>query len=65
MIINGVLAALFIFVAVALFVIEAIAVVTKQPTISERIQNMDKSARFVGIIVTFVATFFLFHFFGN
>lgn len=65
MIINAILFAGFLFVSVGLFVIEAFTVVTHQPTISDRIQSMDRSFRAVGILITIGVTFLLFHFFGG
>ncbi len=50
--------------AVFLLAVEAYCVATGQPTISERIQRVGRSAPLVAVIASFLAGAALIHFFG-
>lgn len=54
----------FLVVAVFLFAVEAYTVMTHQPTISERIQALGRSAPLVAVVVSCLAGMALIHFFG-
>jgi succinate dehydrogenase/fumarate reductase cytochrome b subunit len=61
---GAILLVWFLGSAVLLAVIEALAGPLHVPTISERIQSIDRSARIVGVVVCVAAGILLNHFFG-
>lgn len=62
--VNLVLFGGFLATALGLFIIEAYTVATGQPTISERIQALGRSAPLVVVVVSTFVGMMLVHFFG-
>lgn len=62
--VNLLLVVAFVIVAVFLFAVEAFAVATGRPTISERIQRLGRSAPLVVVVVSVAVGGALVHFFA-